>query len=497
MLSKLRKIFIISFAISIILGISIPLTFSQAPTSENNIIIAPSIPGGVLPFAIPTTGSSASFTFYVINENPTTETVTVYLNGNQYTTLDLPAYSYKPVTLSLPIGQNVINVGSQSLTVNVAKVSTIVNGEALLNGSVSSMLINAQAGYNYVVNLTITKITNWNTSSEEVTYSSDVYTNMYNGLYPIIPSLEIPIQNSSLILIKIPPYIPQGLYYFFNYIYFYNFSNYQQVLGYIPYIIFVNVSYGLNGSIVTTNTYTSNGITVSFTTQNGYTYILSKYPFSIGDKVILHVIPTSSSQVFTSVLDNYTTVLYLSQVQYTLSYYGSNATEFAYTNSWVEFKIPQQFTTSQYQINITYVTPTGIVSTGLMPVITSTTSTSTTTTTTSSTTTTPTSSTSTTTSSTSSTTTTTTSTSTTSTTTTSSTSSTTTTTSTTTTSSTTTSTSTTTTPTSSTSTTSLPTTTSTTTSTSTSPFISTTVAIIIAIIIVVIVVIAIVLLRRS
>ncbi|MEM0122452.1 MAG: hypothetical protein QXG79_03590, partial [Saccharolobus sp.] len=101
MLSKLRKIFIISFVISIILGISIPLTFSQAPTSENNIIIAPSIPGGVLPVAIPTTGSSTSFTFYVINENPTTETVTVYLNGNQYTTLDLPAYSYKPVTLSL------------------------------------------------------------------------------------------------------------------------------------------------------------------------------------------------------------------------------------------------------------------------------------------------------------------------------------------------------------------------------------------------------------
>ncbi|MEM4944018.1 MAG: hypothetical protein QW214_05585 [Saccharolobus sp.] len=502
MLSRLRKIFIISFVISIILGISIPLTFSQAPASENNIIIAPSIPGGVLPFAIPTTGSSASFTFYVINENPTTETVTVYLNGNQYTTLDLPAYSYKPVTLSLPIGQNVINVGSQSLTVNVAKVPTIVNGEALLNGSVGSILINAQAGHNYVVNLTITKITNWNTSSEEVTYSSDVYTNMYNGLYPITPSLQIPIQNSSLILIKIPPYIPQGLYYFFNYIYFYNFSNYQQVLGYIPYIIFVNVSYGLNGSIVTTNTYTSNGITVSFTTQNGYTYILSKYPFSTNDKVILHVIPTSSSQVFTSVLDNYTTVLYLSQVQYTLSYYGSNATEFAYTNSWVEFKIPQQFTTSQYQINITYVTPTGIVSTGLLPVITSTTSTSTTTTTTSSTTTTSTSSTS-------STTTTTTSTSTTSTTTTSSTSSTTTTstisTSSSTTTTTTTSTTTSTSSTTSTSTTSTTTTTTsttttsltTTTTTTTSPFISTTVAIIIAIIIVVIVVIAIVLLRRS
>ncbi|MEM0293541.1 MAG: hypothetical protein QXF93_02875, partial [Saccharolobus sp.] len=481
MLSRLRKIFIISFAISIILGISIPLTFSQAPTSENNIIIAPSIPGGVLPFAIPTTGSSASFTFYVINENPTTETVTVYLNGNQYTTLDLPAYSYKPVTLSLPIGKNVINVGSQSLTVNVAKVSTIVNGEALLNGSVSSMLINAQAGHNYVVNLTITKITNWNTSSEEVTYSSDVYTNMYNGLYPIIPSLEIPIQNSSLILIKIPPYIPQGLYYFFNYIYFYNFSNYQQVLGYIPYIIFVNVSYGLNGSIVTTNTYTSNGITVSFTTQNGYTYILSKYPFSIGDKVILHVIPTSSSQVFTSVLDNYTTVLYLSQVQYTLSYYGSNATEFAYTNSWVEFKIPQQFTTSQYQINITYVTPTGIISTGLMPVITSTTSTSTTTTTTSSST-----STTTTTSTSSTTTTSTISTSTsTTTTTTTSTTTTTTTTSSTTTTTTSTSTTSTTTTTTSTTTTSLSTTTTTTTSTTTSPFISTTVAIIIAIIIVV------------
>ncbi|MEM3802073.1 MAG: hypothetical protein QW183_04465 [Saccharolobus sp.] len=490
MLSKLRKIFIISFAISIILGISIPLTFSQAPTSENNIIIAPSIPGGVLPVAIPTTGSSASFTFYVINGNPTTETVTVYLNGNQYTTLDLPAYSYKPVTLSLPIGKNVINVGSQSLTVNVAKVSTIVNGEALLNGSVSSMLINAQAGHNYVVNLTVTKITNWNTSSEEVTYSSDVYTNMYNGLYPIIPSLEIPIQNSSLILIKIPPYIPQGLYYFFNYIYFYNFSNYQQVLGYIPYIIFVNVSYGLNGSIVTTNTYTSNGITVSFTTQNGYTYILSKYPFSIGDKVILHVIPTSSSQVFTSVLDNYTTVLYLSQVQYTLSYYGSNATEFAYTNSWVEFKIPQQFTTSQYQINITYVTPTGIISTGLMPVITSTTSTSTTTTTTSSTT----STTTTSTSSTSSTTTTSTISTSSSTTTTTSTTTSTTTTSSTTSTTTSTSTTSTTTSTTSSTTTSLPTTT---TSTTTSPSISTTVAIIIAIIIVVILVIAIVLLRRS
>ncbi|TRM98829.1 hypothetical protein DJ530_09975 [Sulfolobus sp. E1] len=465
---RLRELIIFSLisVIIIISAISIPIVFSQ-DQSASNIFLAPS---GYLPISIPTTGSSASFTFYVINDNPTSETVTIYLNGNQQGTLSLGPYSYKSETLSLPVGKNVIYVSGQSLIVNVIKVSSLVNGEVLLNNSVGQLLIKGEQGASYTVNLTMAKIINWNASKEALTDSPVFSTNMYY-VYSFPINLQAPFSNSSFVLIKVPPYIPQGLYYFFSYIEFYNISNYNQVLGYLPFFIFVNISYGLNGTIVTSNTYTSNGITVSFTTFNNYTYILSKYPFSKEDKVIVEVIPQSSSlSKFITKLMNYSVSIPLpGGTSGSAQYYGSNNAEFAYTNSSIELKIPEQYTGSSFQLNITYVTPTGTISTGIIPQIT-TTSTSTTSTTTTSTT---------------STTTSTTTTSTTSTSTTSSTSSTT--------STSTTSSITTTTPT--TSTTSATITTSSTTSTTTA-HISTPLLIGIVIVIIVIVIIAVVLLRR-
>ncbi len=390
---RLRELIIFSLisVIIIISAISIPTVTSQ-DQSPSNIILAPS---GYLPISIPTTGSSASFTFYVINDNPTSETVTVYLNGNQQGTLSLGPYSYTSETLSLPVGKNTIYVSGQSLIVNVIKVSSIVNGEVLLNNSVGKLLIKGEQGASYTVNLTTAKIINWNASKEALTDSPIFSTNMYY-LYSFPINLQVPFSNSSLILIKVPPYIPQGLYYFFNYIEFYNTSNYSQVLGYLPFFIFVNVSYGLNGSIVSSNTYTSNGITVSFTTSNNYAYILSKYPFSKEDKVIVEVIPQSSSlSKFVTTLNNYSVSVPLpGGTSESEPYYGSNNAEFMYTNSSIELKIPEQYTGSSFQLNITYVTPTGAISTGIIPQITSTsttsstTTTSTTTTTTSSTTTT-------------------------------------------------------------------------------------------------------------
>ena len=378
MLGKLRKNLIITLiSISIILAILVPVAISQSQTVSNIVIV----PNGIFPFNIPTTGALATFTIYVINENPTSESVPVYLNGNQYTTVTLSPYGYTTVTLSLPPGKNVIIVGGESLTLNVTKVSTIVTGNALLNKTSSPLIIVGKPGYNYEVNLTIYNVKNFNTSIESYTDSSIFYTNMYY-LYSFPINLEIPFENSTFLLFKVPSYVPQGLYYFFNYIEFYNTTNYKQILGYIPFLILINVSYGLNGNIVTSNTYTSNGITVSFMTSSNYTYILAKYPFSFKDKVIFTIIPISSpSSKFTAILSNYSiSIPYPGGFSTTAEYYGSNNVEFAYTNSWIEIKVPEQYTTNQYQINVTYVTPTGVVSTGLIPQITSTSTTSTTTT---------------------------------------------------------------------------------------------------------------------
>lgn len=395
-----KNLTITLISISIILAIIVPVVISQSQTVSNIVIV----PNGNFPFNVPTTSDFATFTIYVINENPTSESVPVYLNGNQYTTVSLSPYGYTTVTLSLPLGKNVIIVGGESLTLNVTKVSTIVTGDVLLNKTSSPLIIEGKPGYSYEVNLTIYNVKNFNTSIESYTDSSIFYTNMYY-LYSFPINLEMPFENSTFLLFKVPSYVPQGLYYFFNYIEFYNTTNYKQILGYIPFLILINVSYGLNGNIVTSNTYTSNGITVSFMTSSNYTYILAKYPFSFEDKVIFTIIPISSpSSKFTAILSNYSiSIPYPGGFSTTVEYYGSNNVEFAYTNSWIEIKVPEQYTTNQYQINVTYVTPTGVVSTGLIPQISSTTSTTTTSTTTISSTTTSTSSTTTTISSTTST----------------------------------------------------------------------------------------------
>ncbi|ADX83049.1 hypothetical protein [Saccharolobus islandicus] len=470
---NLRKVLVTGFiSLFVILMLILPITLAQSQTVTNITLV----PTGFI--TIPTTSSSASFTAYVINNNPNSETVTVYLNGNSYTTVTIPPYSYSPVTLSLPTGKNVLTVNGQSLIITVNSVSKVVSANILLNNSANLILINGISGKLYTVNLTISNIRNWNTSVSTYTYSSVFLTNMYR-LYNAPFELQPPLSNSSYVPILVPSYVSQGLYYFYNYIQFYNISNYRQVLGYVPFVIFVNVSYGLNGTLVTSNTYTSNNITVSFVTTNGYIYILSKYPFSLSDKVIVEVLPQSSSlKPFTTAIGNFTSTLTINGQPIQEPYFGSNSTEFAYGNSWIELKIPEQYTGTQYQINITYITPHGIVSTGLIPTITSTTTTTTTSTT-----------------STTSSTTTTTTTSTTTASTTTTSSSTTTTTTSTSTSSTTTISTTSTTSTSTTSTTT-PTTSSSTTTSVTSSGISTPVIIGIVIVIIVIVVAAVVLLRR-
>ncbi|WP_218258832.1 hypothetical protein [Saccharolobus shibatae] len=477
---NLRKVLVTGFiSLFAILMLILPITLVQSQTVTNITLV----PTGFI--TIPTTGSSASFTAYVINNNPNSETVNVYLNGNSYTTITVPPYSYSPVTLSLPSGKNVLIVNGQSLVITVNSVSKVVSANILLNNSANLILINGIPGKLYTVNLTISNIHNWNTSVSTYTYSSVFLTNMYR-LYNAPFELQPPLSNSSYVPILVPSYVSQGLYYFYNYIQFYNISNYRQVLGYVPFVIFVNVSYGLNGTLVTSNTYTSNNITVSFVTTNGYTYILSKYPFSLSDKVIVEVSPQSSSlRPFTTAIGNFTSTLTINGQPIQEPYFGSNSTEFAYGNSWIELKIPEQYTGTQYQINITYITPHGMVSTGLIPTITSTTTTTTSSTTSTTSSTTTTTTTSTTTSSTS---TTTTSTSTTS-------SSTSTSTTSTSTSSTTTVSTTSTTLTSTTSTT-IPTTSSSTTTSVTSSGISAPVIIGIVIVIIVIVVAAVILLRR-
>ncbi|AAK40708.1 Hypothetical protein SSO0379 [Saccharolobus solfataricus P2] len=468
---NLRKVLVTGFiSLFAILMLILPITLAQSQTISNVLLI----PTGFI--TIPTSGSSASFTAYVINNNPNSETVTVYLNGNSYTTLTIPPYSYSPVTLSLSTGKNILIVNGQSLIINVNSISKVISANILLNNSANLILINGIPGKLYTVNLTIANIHNWNISISTYTYSSIFFTNMYK-LYNAPFELQPPLSNSSYIPILVPLYVPQGLYYFYNYVQFYNISNYQQVLGYIPFLIFINVSYGLNGTLVTSNTYTSNNITVSYVTANGYTYILSKYPFSLSDKVIVKVIPHSSSlNPYTVVLGNFTSTLTINGQALQEPYFGSNSSEFAYGNSWIELKIPEQYTGTQYQINITYITPHGIVSTGVIPAITSSTTTTTTT-----------SSTTTTSTTTSTTSTTSTSSSTTSTTTSSS--------STTTTSSSITSSSTTSSTTSSTSTTT-PTSTSSSTTSVTTSGVSTSVIIGIAIVVIIIVIVAVVLLRR-
>lgn len=332
---------------SLVLGL-ILASFSIGATSStsSNLQLAPLSIGGVDGSnVVPTSGSSAQFNVLVINQGNDVGSGEIEVNGMQSASVSVPPLSFKEVTLTLPVGEDVVSLDGQSFSVDVVHVSQAIQGTVYVNGSNGIELVSAKPGEYLSFNVTLT----YNVPSglmgnlTFVQSSGNLVTNAFvNGVEETtsFPSSSQSYEASETQFVAIPDYLSQGIYYFYGAF----LLNYNGTLtGYVPYFVVVNVSYGLTGTLETPS-FSSAGPNGSYVcvqnVSNGYLLLLKDVA---NQQDIVKVIEGTSSGNVSYTFENQT-YYYTYNLQPDgasgIVYGNSKGLEFYMTSSFMEVYVP-------------------------------------------------------------------------------------------------------------------------------------------------------------
>ncbi|MCY0859403.1 MAG: hypothetical protein OWQ54_03120 [Sulfolobaceae archaeon] len=389
-----------SIVFTFLLLFLLSLAFYSPTLKSQQSISLELVPSGIT-ITLPTNTSTAKFTVYVVNNNPSPSSGTITISGATSGTYPVTAqpYSYQAINVTLNQGVNTIALGSQTLTVNVTFSPQILTLRTLFNSTV----YNLQPGNYYDIRGYLTfQFPPHSTLTSTTVTQGVARQSLYEKAGISMPAVFSQPINSTAEGLSVDLYVPsgepQGLYY-----YYFTFEainttvvsgKLQEVyVGFVGRLLLFNISYGLTGSLPSPAKFSANGINVEFQTIGGKSFIIVSYPFSIQNSYTIELAPYGSETAqLTLSIGNQTASVTLQGVSSYVQYYGqAQGYEMAMGNNWVEVEIPEPSFGGNFSILVSITTPTGTVSTGWLnePVTTTTTtSTTSTTTTTSSTTTT-------------------------------------------------------------------------------------------------------------
>ena len=352
------------------LAFALPLTVS-ATTNPGGA----NVPNGL---TITYNSTTPTFTLPVVNQGYEPVKVSLMVNGQGYS-LSLAPYSFQLVNVSLTPGLNTISLGKGVLKVNYVPSSSAISEPATINGSKGVVVVQNVKPGSYLYFSVSVKLP----SSSYYLSPLPPVTDMERG-----PQYSVGYQqlssNTVMYAVIVPSGIAQGLYsvYFpIQIIGSVKVSNSTYALlpvGYSWAVAILNVTYGLKPVSNSNSTVSYNGGTLAqfvipdFNSSRTYYVIAGGNVYQLGEMSAFFNLYGMSSSV---------------------TYYGSNTVQVAYSSDGLlvfvpNYSGPVQLSTSPTATTSTTSTTTTSTSTTTTTTTTTTTSTSTTTTTSSTTTTT-------------------------------------------------------------------------------------------------------------